>query len=87
MTGKCYICGKWAELDLHEIFSGSSNRKHSKEYGYIIHVCRWCHTLSPTCVQYHRPTNLALKQKFQRIHEQTYSREHFMKVFGKNYLD
>lgn len=86
MTGNCEICGKWRELDPHEVFSGP-NRQKSKKYGLVMHVCRWCHTQSPTCVQYCRETNLFYKQKYQRIFEETHTREQFMQEFGKNYLD
>ncbi|NCC68222.1 MAG: hypothetical protein EOM14_08535 [Clostridia bacterium] len=83
MSGNCFICGKWKPLDIHHIY-GNSNRKHSELYGHTIRICRDCHT----DLHHRNPQNYEyLKRDFQRIHEQTYSREHFMKVFGKNYLD
>ncbi len=82
MRGECYICHKWADLDEHHVY-GASNRKNSTLYGHVIRICRDCHAdlhhRNPAKYEY-------LKQDFQRIHEQTYSREHFMKVFGKSYL-
>jgi predicted metal-binding protein len=83
MNGNCFICGKWDDLDTHHIY-GNSNRKKSELYGHTIRICRACHD----DLHFRNPENYAyLKQDFQRIHEQTYSREHFMREFGKNYLD
>lgn len=86
MTGRCYMCGKWATLERHHVFGGS-NRKHSEAYGYTVNLCHDCHNEPPDGVHHNAANMLKLHQAWQRIHEQTYSREHFMSVFGKNYLD
>ena len=83
MRCECYICHKWGDTHRHHVFYGRSNRKNSEKYGYVINVCPECHSdlhdRNPQKYEY-------LKRDFQRIHEQTYSREHFIQTFGKSYL-
>jgi len=86
MTGLCYFCHEWHPLERHHVY-GASNRKKSEKYGYVVHLCHKCHNEPPDGVHHNAEKMLALHQAFQRIHEQTYSREHFMQEFGKNYLE
>lgn len=86
MTGRCFICGKWGPLERHHVYTGS-NRKKSERYGYVVNLCHDCHNEPPGGVHHNAENMLKMKQQFQRIHEQTYSREHFIQTFGKNYLD
>ena len=72
-------------LEEHHCFFGSL-RKISERYGCKV----W---LTP---EYHkgkngphqdRQTDLLLKRECQRKFEETHSREEFMKIIGRNYLD
>lgn len=69
----------------HECFYGRGKRQLSIRYGMQVKLCNICHR------EVHDNPNsgkdLELKQEFQRKFEQEYSRELFMKVFSKNYLD
>ena len=76
--GNCGYCGKLCgKLDSHEVFGGS-NRKRSIENGFVILLCRECHS--------NEKILLELKKKYQREYELTDTRENFIKLIGKNYL-
>lgn len=85
MNGNCFICGKWKPLEKHHVF-GASSRKKSEKYGYTVNLCHDCHNEPPAGVHHNAENMLKLHQAYQRIHEQTYSREHFIREFGKSYL-
>ena len=78
----CYICGGRAS-DRHHLIGGTSNRKNSEKYGLVVYLCRSCHERA------HRDneTRLALHRLGQRLFEEQGSREEFMRIFGKNYLE
>ena len=77
----CYICGRKKD-DLHEIFGGR-NRRNSMKYGFILPLCRECHSLNQ---------NNPFFNDYWHKQGQTYweeyigSREEFIKVFRRNYL-
>lgn len=82
----CFRCGKSSEkLDRHEPF-GNANRDKSKRYGM------WCYLCHDNChlngVHKDAAEAMRLKIKCQRIAMKTYgwSKEDFIREFGKNYL-
>ena len=40
---KCFICGRYGNMELHHAISGISNRKNSDEYGLTVYLCVECH--------------------------------------------
>lgn len=77
--GKCDYCHKYFKhLDPHEVYGGS-NRKRSIKNGFIKLLCRKCHSNEKILLQ--------LKIDVQKEFEKTHSREEFIKLIGKNYLD
>ena len=76
----CYICGR-DRTQFHHVF-GASNRNHSTEDGLFIPVCAECHE----SIHKFNTIAITLKQEGQRRYEETYSREEFMKRYGKNYI-
>ena len=78
----CYLCGRKKD-DLHEIFGGR-NRRNSMKYGFILPLCRECHSLNQ---------NNPFFNDYWHKQGQTYweeymgSREEFIKVFRRNYLE
>lgn len=85
----CFVCqtDRGQVLEEHHIFFGPS-RKLSEKYGLKV----------PLCIEHHRGTNGVhgkngkqlnekLKKIAQRKFEETHTREEFMRIFGKNYLD
>ena len=73
----CYIC-KTKKEDLHEIYGGR-NRKTSIKKGFVVPLCRKCHQNNEVLQR--------LQRKMQRKYEKTHTREEFIKLIGKNYLD
>lgn len=75
---KCYYCGREGKMDLHEIYGGS-NRKRSIENGFVIPLCRMCHS-NEKIVQY-------LRIKIQKEYEKNHTKEEFIKMFGKSLIN
>jgi len=83
---ECFICKSTYCLQTHHIMNGA-NKKSSEKYGLLVKVCPNCHTLAPNSI--HRDSNLLrkLKQIGQEHFEESDTREEFMRIFGRNYLD
>lgn len=83
----CVVCGTNYNLHRHHIY-GASNRKHSEEYGCWCYLCARHHNMSNDGVHFSKTLNLKLKQQCQRAFEyQVGTREDFLKIFGRNFLD
>lgn len=78
----CYLCGK-KKNDLHEVFEGR-NRINSIKFNFILPLCRECHSSNQ---------NNAIFNDYWHKQGQLYweknigSREEFIKVFKRNYLE
>lgn len=78
----CYLCGK-KKNDLHEIYGGR-NRINSIKFNLVLPLCRKCHSLNQ---------NNPFFNDYWHRHGQLYweehigSREEFIKVFRRNYLE
>ena len=77
----CYLCGRNAS-EIHEIYSAGS-RKQSMLHNFTIPICRECH--QHITLNYY--DNLQLKQVCQKKFEETHTREEFMQIIRKNYLE
>ena len=79
----CRYCGR-PYAQTHEVFEGNGRRQISIKYGMQVKLCYLCHR----DIQTHplQGRDLALKKEFQAKFEETYSREEFIKNFGRNYL-
>jgi hypothetical protein len=84
---ECLVCGSWNVED-HHIYFGQAKRKLSEKYGLKVWLC-------PT---HHRGTNgvhgknghkldMELKQLGQKAFEWEHTREEFLEIFCKNYID
>lgn len=76
----CYLCGKTA-TQWHHIFN-AYNKKHSEEYGLMIHLCTECH------MRVHESMMSKMKRYAQAKCMDFYSmnENEFREVFGKSYL-
>jgi hypothetical protein len=83
---QCYATGATMRLHKHHIFGGP-NRKHSEQYGLYVWLIPEYHNMSSRGVHFDKMIDLELKQFGQREFEKRYSREEFIKIFGRNYLD
>lgn len=77
----CYICGR-VKKQIHEIYKGR-NRQKSMKNGFCIPICEECHSKTETDVSF---LNI-YRQECQKKYEETHTREEFMQIIGKNYLD
>lgn len=70
----------------HHIF-GSSNRKRSEKYGFIVPLRPDLHNMSNEGVHFNRELDLKFKVMAQEYYEANYgTRDQFRKEFGKSYL-
>lgn len=78
----CYLCGRKKD-DLHEIFGGR-NRRNSMKYGFILPLCRGCHSLNQNNLffndYWHRQGQIYWEENIG-------AREEFVEVFRRNYLE
>lgn len=85
--GRCYLCGAkgYRALQRHEIF-GASNRERSKLFGLWVNLCGPCH-YDITFV--HVSSRHKLKETGQKAAMDRYgwTKEEFIRRFGKSYLD
>lgn len=81
---ECFICGAVGPTDVHHCMHGTANRELADKYGLTVHLCHKCH------MNLH-DRDSAVDRFLQGIaqvnFEKKYSREEWMKVFWKNYLD
>ena len=87
--GHCYRCGRTSgKLDFHEVF-GAANRQKSKRLGLWCVLCHdGCH-LGAYGVHYNAEVMAQLHREGQEAAMEAYgwTREEFIKQFGKNYLE
>lgn len=85
VTGKCFICGKWANLERHHVFNGPFRKKADK-MGYVVDLCHFCHN-EPGGVHFNQELDNGLKAYFQKIamEEHGWTKEDFIREFGRNY--
>lgn len=92
--GTCYLCvrlhgdyriHKYREE--HHIFPGNPGRKLSEAEGLKVYLCPEHHQTGPEAVHKNQKISRLLQQDAQRAFEKTSSREQFMKLFGRNYID
>lgn len=84
----CYITGQTNNLHKHHIFAGG-RRKISEREGFVVYLCARLHNQSDDGVhgKNGHELDLMLKRHCQMKYEETHSREEFMALIGKNYLD
>lgn len=97
--GTCFLCSclhgdtRRKKLERHHIFYGP-NRAASEQEGLTVYLCRSHHQYAfdanPEAIHGNpksRKTDLFLKQIAQMQYEKKHTREEFMKLIGKNYLE
>lgn len=83
---ECYLCKGTQNLHYHHIFGGK-NRALSEKYGFGVYLCGRHHNLSDFGVHFNNAFDLELKRKCQEAFEKKNSRERFMEIIGRNYLE
>ena len=89
----CYLCvlldgnhKPHRNLHEHHIFGGP-DRANSEGHGLKVYLCIEHHLTGKLAVHNCQETNDLLHKIGQREFEKAHSREEFMKIFGRNYLD
>lgn len=81
----CMVCGR-PHPEVHHVFFGTSNRKHSDEYGLTVPLCNEHHRGSDLSPHFNRDFDLKLKRYAQERFQKEYPELSFREIFGKNYL-
>lgn len=84
---QCYLCGAEGTLEWHHIFGGNPNRKKSEKYGLKVHLCPRCHRDQKVGAHGNAEVADKLHRIGQEAFERTHTRQEFVAIFGKNYLD
>ena len=84
---ECLVCHSQINLHKHHVFEGTGNREKSEEYGCYCYLCARHHNWSDQGVHFNKKFDLSLKKKCQKIleEEKGWSRERFIKEFGRSY--
>ena len=82
-TKKCYLCDSTYKLTWHEIYAGK-NRSNSMKYGLCLRMCLNCHSREQENSQFNDYWH---KQGQLYWEEFIGSREEFIKVFRRSYLE
>lgn len=92
--GTCYLCAKLngdysqkPYLEEHHIYGGNPNRKISEAEGMKVYLCAEHHRIGPEAVHNNRGNMRILQRDGQKVYEEEHSREEFMELFGRNYID
>lgn len=84
---ECFFCGQREGLHEHHVFGGTANRKKSDKYGLTVWLCPAHHNMSSKGVHMNRKQDLILKRYAQKIFEEEYGHDEFMRIFHRNYLE
>lgn len=81
-----YLSGRPAEC-IHHIYGGAGRRKISEREGFIVPLTNAEHNMSNQGVHFNKKLDLWFKCLCQSIYEKTHTREEFIKLIGRSYLD
>jgi hypothetical protein len=91
--GTCYLCVKLDRdyryhdvVQEHHIYNGP-NRRISEAEGLKVYLCLRHHTDGPEAVHNNHKNMRFLQREGQQTYEKTHSRQEFMELIGRNYLD
>lgn len=91
--GTCYLCARLNSdysqkrcLHEHHIYGGP-NRRVSEAEGLKAYLCPEHHTAGSEAVHNNNKNMRILQQDAQRAYEAAHTREEFMKIIGRNYLE
>ena len=92
--GTCYLCrrlynywGRYRYTEEHHVFEGTANRRLSEKYGLKVYLCLFHHREGPEAVHQNARNAERIKMDAQEAFERTHTREEFVNIFGRNWLD
>lgn len=80
----CFVCGRYG-TEIHHCLYGTANRTLADKYNLVVGLC-YNHHRGNKGVHFNKELDLMLKQHAQRRFEEEYPQEHFLTIFGRNYL-
>ena len=83
---RCYFCNQPRQA-IHEVYFGTSNRQISIQNGFCVGLCNIHHNMSNNSVHHNREMDLILKRLYQKEYEKTHTRDDFIRLIGRSYLD
>lgn len=83
---KCYVCGAVRDLEIHHAMHGTANRAIADRYSLVVALCA-DHHRGRFGVHSDAELDKRIKQDAQRAFSRIYSRQLWMRLFRKNYLD
>ena len=87
--GKCFLCGKYGQVEEHHAFPGALRDK-SDKYGLTVNLCALeCHREGKKAVHKCKESRLKVQKYCQKkaMREQNWTVDEFIWEFGRNYLD
>ncbi len=84
---ECWETRDINNLHVHHIYYGTANRKVSDKHGFWVWLRADWHNMSDYGVHFNPEFDLYLKRICQRAYEETHSREDFIRLIGRDYLD
>ncbi len=86
---ECFICGLYFPIEEHHIFFGNPNRRISEENGFKVYLCSEHHRGDFGVHGKHgHSLDIRLKQTCEKKYLlQGHTKEEFIRLIGKNYLD
>lgn len=86
---RCYITGRTGNLHRHHIYFGNPRRRISEKNGFWVYLSGELHNQSENGVhgKNGHQLDLYLKAQCQKEYEKTHSREEFIRLIGRSYLD
>lgn len=84
--GVSYLSGLPREC-IHHVFEGNGRRKISEREGFIVPLTNAEHNMSNKGVHFNKKLDRWFKCLCQSKYEETHTREEFIKLIGRSYLD
>lgn len=92
--GTCYLCmrlnGDYSEkriLHKHHVYEGKPGRQISEREGFTVYLCLKHHLEGPEAVHNNKENRRLIQRDCQREYEKTHTRQQFMDLLRRNYLD
>lgn len=90
---RCWLCMELRDdftlkyCETHHVFDGVARRKKSEAEGLTVRLCIEHHREGPEAVHRNRKTMLIIQRAAQRAYEQDHTRQQWMELMHKNYLE
>ena len=92
--GQCWICSrifgdyrKYTYLEKHHVFFGNGLREISEANGFTVYLCPEHHTIGPNAVHRNQHMNRLVQRATQERYEVNHTREEFMALIDRNYIE